>query len=985
MVKADMNKDYYADLELPPTADIADIKKQYRKLALKWHPDRNVGREEEVRARFVVIHEAMEVLTDPVQKQKYDTNRKRTSRYPGASGVKGNPWQDVSSKFQPPPRRTAREPRPAPTASGASRYSNWAPPPNRSPRENPTDHAKAWERMRPSSSGGRPAADSRQQSPRHPTRNTESQSMPKTASQKQRAEASFGSSTRRTGFVPASPMGDERPVSNSNYFTTKTHTSIFDVASAAAAAAKKNAQASQPAQGSDPTDPISEQFSDNFFDQRQSTPYANHVGEKTRVFDSVNLNRARTVRDAFRRAQQNHAHGASMPQRQRSVSVGGDSSPKPQADDDHGNRGSSGNTHLHPDSAASGTAQRRESEARSVPASSPFVDPHSSSSTVNSTKANAGAHSASAGQNGPSVYASSPCIRSFRQRSGSFRPGSPPATPLGSPGVTDPGFDEKVALSPEEISFLFSQPLESPQHVPSGEHRGDREQLCLHEKATSHKPPTVLEKHHLPKQAEVPTAPRLPQQARPPELPRTPNGLNAFKREIQMTLERLISGSGRGEPRPAFPKDDVFTSPHISAKSCVRANFGHLDSFSFNLQEDTFEETSRNKPNPFMRNSADNINTRFAADENAARYQFNAGGPPGEDESQSPKRRFRDGANRGRQSPPKAEADSSRPFTDAQGSPQRQDSFDADAWAAKFGPEHFVPPPPGRSSASPTRRTTRKPKGVKLTAGTAGLVDEEETSSEEKTRPSSAANIDSAASPMDIDDPPQASSPQPSSTARNIPVEPSRKEWRAGDANGSNPAAPRDGAANGVNPGTAFKGNAAGSEDSEEFLRSDIFANTEPFMKTQPGLSSFGDMKSSLPFESKPSARIPIRQAEAKPIYFPPVPRSPNPPAAFAISNLKPSAPAWAKYVREFNAYLIEWSTFNARFTDHFAARRRKVEETQKQGGFDWLGTQGDLGIDQYIRWLEEDKQVRQKWTAACDAHELSIREFQKHRQRMKQ
>jgi curved DNA-binding protein CbpA len=32
MVKADLNRDYYADLELPPTADIADIKKQFRKL-----------------------------------------------------------------------------------------------------------------------------------------------------------------------------------------------------------------------------------------------------------------------------------------------------------------------------------------------------------------------------------------------------------------------------------------------------------------------------------------------------------------------------------------------------------------------------------------------------------------------------------------------------------------------------------------------------------------------------------------------------------------------------------------------------------------------------------------------------------------------------------------------------------------------------------------------------------------------------------------
>lgn len=34
MAKADFNRDYYADLELPPTADVADVKKQFRKLGL---------------------------------------------------------------------------------------------------------------------------------------------------------------------------------------------------------------------------------------------------------------------------------------------------------------------------------------------------------------------------------------------------------------------------------------------------------------------------------------------------------------------------------------------------------------------------------------------------------------------------------------------------------------------------------------------------------------------------------------------------------------------------------------------------------------------------------------------------------------------------------------------------------------------------------------------------------------------------------------
>lgn len=33
-MKADMSRDYYADLELPPTADIAEVKKQFRKLGM---------------------------------------------------------------------------------------------------------------------------------------------------------------------------------------------------------------------------------------------------------------------------------------------------------------------------------------------------------------------------------------------------------------------------------------------------------------------------------------------------------------------------------------------------------------------------------------------------------------------------------------------------------------------------------------------------------------------------------------------------------------------------------------------------------------------------------------------------------------------------------------------------------------------------------------------------------------------------------------
>ncbi len=57
-------KDYYEILELPKTASENDIKKAYRRLALKWHPDKNPDNSKEAEKRFKEISEAYEVLSD---------------------------------------------------------------------------------------------------------------------------------------------------------------------------------------------------------------------------------------------------------------------------------------------------------------------------------------------------------------------------------------------------------------------------------------------------------------------------------------------------------------------------------------------------------------------------------------------------------------------------------------------------------------------------------------------------------------------------------------------------------------------------------------------------------------------------------------------------------------------------------------------------------------------------------------------------------
>jgi len=73
-------KNYYEMLELSSNATESDIKKAYRKLALKWHPDKNPDNQKEAEKRFKEISEAYEVLSDKKKRDIYD-------RY-GSEGLK---------------------------------------------------------------------------------------------------------------------------------------------------------------------------------------------------------------------------------------------------------------------------------------------------------------------------------------------------------------------------------------------------------------------------------------------------------------------------------------------------------------------------------------------------------------------------------------------------------------------------------------------------------------------------------------------------------------------------------------------------------------------------------------------------------------------------------------------------------------------------------------------------------------------------------
>ncbi|KAL8532562.1 hypothetical protein ACS0TY_008957 [Phlomoides rotata] len=67
-----MGVDYYNILKVSRSATEEDLRKSYKRLAMKWHPDKNAVNTKEAEAKFKQISEAYDVLSDPEKRQIYD-------------------------------------------------------------------------------------------------------------------------------------------------------------------------------------------------------------------------------------------------------------------------------------------------------------------------------------------------------------------------------------------------------------------------------------------------------------------------------------------------------------------------------------------------------------------------------------------------------------------------------------------------------------------------------------------------------------------------------------------------------------------------------------------------------------------------------------------------------------------------------------------------------------------------------------------------
>ncbi|KAL6896408.1 hypothetical protein GGI43DRAFT_411049 [Trichoderma evansii] len=939
-------RNYYADLELPPTADVTEIKKQFRKLALKYHPDRNPGREQEVNSQFQIIQAAHEILSDPEAKAKYDASfaRSAASRYPASSGVRGNPWQNVSQQFPTPPRRG--QPRTA--TSGAQRWNerfSTAVPPTAKQQATPATAARAFESMR--KGGAKSGQQDRPVPPPPPP--------PRTEGAKKRAEASFGA--KKNGYYPRSNTpGDEPPVTNSNYYSSRMNAE----------------RAAEPV-----PDPLAQfreksRTEETFMDPQQSSPYTKDGSEKSDPSDSSPLNQAKSAKDPSRKEQRSEPASPPTPKRRsssmpRKEARGADERPRavpvPPSSRPNSRPTSSHKAPNEPTAAPNGTAFTANQS------SNIFTSNESNQSSFNHMPFNKPATPVN-GAKDPSMYATpqkdKPADSSLHH--GNKSTDKLQMTPSPKHNVAEVGAKSKIEICvPSGMHDIVHNlsPFEKKQYDILKSLIQNREGAVLarsnkpyHRTTPSHEESAVEESsanNNLPSSFNfsldddtfVPDAPGTAQFRKSSSV----DGINTnFVKDNTSTTWQFSAGSG-----------DSDSLPHARSQSTNKAD-RRSPSRSQSTNKAGLRSPIRRRPvatakAPNFGNQATQNSTGFDPERYKFEPQMFAPRPSTPSKSGSPTRPSRGNTRKLPRTP--------KPTTGHSNTVMMENDSDDGIYAWR-----------GRN-AQPKAATVGSPQAMDIDSPLTASPSATPISTPPPLVPTTPVASTPASVPAPIV-PPHAHHQHHSPVARNIHVEPSRPEWRPGNVTGLGQAQgqPEERKEIPIN----FKG----SEDSEEFRATfEDFKNVAPFAPPKPGLKSFTELKDNLPFESQASAELHLNDpSQPQQLELPDPPVAPGLP--LMVDGVKPNVTVWGKYLEEFQGYLRRWDIFNSQVVDHFATRKDNISNARMSKGYSFLGVRGDTDVLEYYNWIEQDNRVRRIWLTACEEHETRFREFMAFREKMK-
>ncbi|MCJ1398238.1 hypothetical protein MMC11_001435 [Xylographa trunciseda] len=1033
MVKADPKHDYYADLDLPASAEVTDVKKQFKKLALKYHPDRNPGKEIEFNSKFQEIQSAHEILVDPVQKNKYDADRKKIAGLSAYFSPKttNTPGRSPFTNFPPPPRpppTSSKTTYPQSPSSGANRYANFAANDKSWTRQNndaqaKTDAAKAWAEMNHGQHNGGSFGKNTRQNRANSFHNQANNEPPKGFAPRPRAawdqtqdksgvfpgmaRASTMHVPKKAGFAPGTPGGDEPPA--------RTNSSYVTAGRGERPGSRNQTQYPPPPPGPPPnvrrpdplkpdpprtesfrTDPVRsappkydpripqssrsfkspQDFSDPFANSdRKSTPYATAGGERT-YFSSEALNRSASSNTNLRNGWPSGYTPGNTPLstpgsgRHRSASPNIRSPNRERSVSSESSYSSEEELHTH--------ARRASADTR--PVNPRGNDGHHRPGNP-SVKVEDGDEFRPKQRSTWNSQATTPAPALHRDYSA-----SQPASPRTSGGLDQEGFFQHRAKHAERGQQLPKSPLNTtaPWNYQNFEKPFDKpleKSKSWQEKFGSREDGNNQRQFERPSPGRSKDAPPMYDFSNYT----SPNTPLSFDIDCN---GRTVNPLKRKTPGPYWA-----VPSNVTARKLVQSQnsqnssfhwdkgdlFAMLDPYADNTLRDSFHFASdrSSSTSPLKTHSAENINTNFSPSDWHGKFNGDA-----EDYLSATSN---GSVPRGRSSPTKGRSTHFR----------ERPKIAVPSPSAHANSSSQMPPPPTMPVPPKVPDPAKFPT---------------EQWHQTFKEPNWAYPPPPPIQSPRMGNPKRPKTPREMSTANKRPTVPKPASFTnatdgddEGDASNEASSALESEAdhTNGDSPmdlDPAVTPPLAQPPQSPLVSRSDTYIdpiahiirsaippdvpsknaetennaahlNLSDFKKAAPFVSSQDGLKNLDDLKTT----LPFPSSASAILGLSSTPQQlllPNPPKAPAVPD-HVNQSTWEPYIAYIRAYMAEWSHFNTKMINHFSTRQ---EETGAKLGNDWMSSVGEEGYAKYMKGVEEDFRVREHWDVSWEKHRECMR-----------